>query len=175
MNPLLEHIINLEEDQKYQEAYEFYRVLYSANKLDYDIWKNFYIFLWLALEETPEFFQEKINLQSLLPTMLTEGKQNFSTLADFNFIAGYTVSILPYEFGEFSTMEDEATRMLLKAFELDPSNTIYRMVYLGNNSSKSEEYLKSTAEAGPIVLHKFAGAGMLNKYFRQVLFRLNKE
>ena len=48
-----------------------------------------------------------------------------SELAEFNFLAGYAVSIFPYEFGDFEDLERQGAEMLLKATEIEPENIIY--------------------------------------------------
>jgi hypothetical protein len=133
-------------------------------------------FLWSALEDTPKSFQDRIGLQKLLQEMFEQGKQKYSTNANFNFIAGYTVSIFPYEFGDYEKLEKEGHQMLLKATKLDPDNLIYKMVYLGSGSNYNPSlYLQTTIQAAPKVMETFIGQGLLNKYFRQVLLRADKK
>ncbi len=108
--------------------------------------------------------------------MFDEGKKTFAAKADFNFIAGYTVSIFPYEYGEYDDLEKEARQMLFKATSLEPNNIIYKMVYLGSISKPDDELYKKTAnEAAPKVLETFIGNGTLNEYFREVLYRVDNE
>lgn len=107
--------------------------------------------------------------------MLDEGRQ-FAEKADFNFIAGYTVSIFPYEYGEYNNLEKEAKRMLLEAARLEPENIIYKMVYLGSISTPDDQsYTQTANEAAPKVLETFGGNGSLNKYFREVLYRAKRK
>lgn len=172
MTQKLEKIFELEEENKFDEVFELYHNLYSERKSDYEIWKNFYFFLWTAIEDGTSQFNERIEVKKLLQKLFDEGKRNFSELADFNFITGYTVSIFPYEYGDYDDLEFEANQMLKKATEFEPENIIYKLVYFGNlvNIDK-EEYRKLEIESSPKVLETFNGKGILNKYFRQVLNR----
>ena len=132
--------------------------------------------MWTAIEDAPNEFNDKINHTEMIQKMFKEGKKSFSDLADFNFIAGYTVSIFPYEYGNYDDLEIEAKQMLKKATEIEPKNLIYKFAYLGSIvNDKNEEYQKLEVEVAPIVLETFSGKGLLNKYFRQVLYRINKK
>jgi hypothetical protein len=176
MTQSLQDIFHLEDSGQFEKAFQTYSEIYSKNKNEYEIWKHFYFFLWTAIEDAPSSFNDKIDLRHLLKVMLNEGKQTFCEKADFNFIAGYTVSIFPYEYGEYEDLEKEAQQMLLKATKLEPKNTIYKMVYLGNSSKPDDQmYIQSTNEAAPKVLETFSGNGALNKYFREVLYRIDKK
>ena len=176
MKQTLEKIFELEEENKFDEVFELYQTLYSESKSDYEIWKNFHFFLWIAIEDGTTEFNERIEVNKLLQKLFDEGKSNFSELADFNFIAGYTVSIFPYEYGDYDDLEMEAELMLKKANELEPENLIYKLAYFGSiQNVDKEEYRKLEIESSPKVLETFSGKGMLNKYFRQVLNRIDKK
>lgn len=169
---MIEHILQLEENNKFEKAFDAYQKLYSHQNLDFEIWKHFFFFLWICIEDAPSNFQEKIDLNKELKEKFIDGKNNFSELAEFNFITGYTVSIFPYEFGDFDDLEKESSKMLLKATKIEPKNIIYKMVYLGNLPNKKEkEYREAVISARPIVHDIFNGIGFLNNYFRQVLVR----
>ena len=176
MKQSFQNVFELEEVEKFDAVFKIYSDLYSKSKSEYEVWKHFYFFLWTAIEDAPNEFNERINLRELMQKMFDEGKRNFSDLADFNFIAGYTVSIFPYEYGEYDDLEIEANQMLKKATELEPENIIYKLVYFGSivNVDK-EQYRKLVVEAAPKVLEIFSGKGTLNKYFRQVLYRIEKK
>lgn len=108
--------------------------------------------------------------------MFNEGKKTFADNADFNFIAGYTVSIFPYEYGDYEDFEKEGRQMLLKATKLDPDNSIFRMVYLGSLPDGDKQlYRQAEIEAAPKVLETFDGKGALNKYFKEILYRIDKK
>ncbi|MEZ4805705.1 MAG: hypothetical protein R2852_09545 [Bacteroidia bacterium] len=49
------------------------------------------------------------------------------------------------------------------------------MVYLGSFDSDKEEYRQAELEAKSVVLDRFQGPGLLNRYFRQVLNRKNNK
>ena len=173
MKSSFSNIFELEEAKEFYKVFEIYSDLYSKSKSDYEVWKHFYFFLWTAIEDASNEFIEKINLSKLMQNMFDEGKRNFSELADFNFIAGYTVSIFPYEYGDYDDLEIEANQMLKKATEIEPENLIYKLVFLGSlETVDNEEYKKVKTEAAPKVLEVFNGKGTLNKYFRQVLYRI---
>lgn len=66
--------------------------------------------------------------------------------------------------------------MLLKATQLQPDNLIYKLVYLGSISNVDQrEYRQAEIDAAPKILETFTGIGALNKYFKQVLYRLSKK
>lgn len=176
MTKSLEDIYKLEDAEKFDEAFAAYDSIYNQSKNAYEVWKHFYFFLWTAIEDAPSSFHNKINLRHLLQLMFDEGKKTFADNADFNFIAGYTVSIFPYEYGDYEDLEKEGQQMLLKATKLEPDNSIYRMVYLGSLPDGDKQlYRQAEIEAAPKVLERFSGNGSLNKYFKEILYRLNKK
>ncbi|GEP52740.1 hypothetical protein FNO01nite_34120 [Flavobacterium noncentrifugens] len=169
---MIESILEFEENNEFEEAFNAYKNLYSKQNLDYVIWKHFFFFLWISIEDAPKEFREKIDLNKELVNMLSDGKRNFSELAEFNFIAGYTVTLFPYEFGDFDILEKQGKEMLLKATLIEPENIIYKMVHLGDLPNVNrKEYEKAVIAAKPIVQKKFNGNGFLNKYFKHVLTR----
>jgi len=171
MTKSLQDIFVLEDNKQFDEVFEAYRNLYNRSKNNYDVWKHFYFFLWTAIEDAPSSFHDKINLRPLLQEMFDEGKKAFSDNADFNFIAGYTVSIFPYEYGDYDDLEKEGNEMLFKATKLQPDNLIYKIVYLGGISNfDHQKYRQVKIDATQNVLDTFNGTGTLNKYFRQVLY-----
>lgn len=176
MTQSLQNIFQLEDSKQFDEVFQAYSEIYSKNKNEYEVWKHFYFFLWTAIEDAPSSFNDKIDLRHWLKIMLDEGKQKFAEIADFNFVAGYTVSIFPYEYGDFDGFEKEAKQMLFKATNLEPENIIYKMVYFGSFSkTDNQEYRQIAIDAAPKVLETFDGKGALNKYFRAVLYRPNDE
>lgn len=176
MTQSLQDIFKLEDVELFEEAFEAYTVLYNSDPIDYEVWKHFYFFLWTAIEDAPCSFHEKVNLRHLLQHMFVEGKERFADNADFNFIVGYTVSIFPYEYGDYDNLDREGKEMLLKATQLQPDNLIYRLVYLGSISDVDpQQYRQAEIDAAPKVLETFGGNGTLNKYFRQILFRPYKK
>jgi hypothetical protein len=65
--------------------------------------------------------------------------------------------------------------MLHKATLIDGDNVIYKMAFLGSiEQANRKEYDKVRLEAAPVVLKTFNGIGFLNKYFREVLYRIKE-
>ena len=175
MIQLLNDIFKLEDEKRFNEAFAAYIQLYKNDPTDYVVWKHFYFFLWLAIEDAPENFHERVNSRQLMQEMLNDGKKHFSSIADFNFIAGYTVSIFPYEYGDYVELEKGANEMLHIATKLEQDNLIYRLVYLGSIPNVNHKlYRQAEIDSAPEVLKTFDGNGGLNKYFKQILYRLDK-
>lgn len=172
---ILKNIFEIEDEGDFDKAFELYNELYKTNPTDFEIWKHFYFFLWIAIEDAKSEFHEKINLRQRMKEMFDEGKSKFQNLAEFKFIAGYTVSIFPYEFGDYDDLEKEGQDLLRQAYQKEPDNKIYRMVYLSSSNSDKNEYSQSVLDASPVVLKRFQGPGLLNKYFKQVLNRVDKK
>lgn len=165
-------VIELENNRKFELAFKEYVELYSRNKNDFEVWKNFFFFLWVIIEEMPNEFSQKIEREKKLKEMFEEGLSIFSQNPEFNFITGYVMSIFPYEFGDFIEYERKSSELLAEARNLEPDNDIYQMVYIGNSeNSNSEEYLNAKNNAKPKVIEKYKGSGLLNEYFKQVLIR----
>ena len=171
MNQNLEQIFELESAEKYNEAYSEYRNLISENNADFETWKYYFFFLWSMLEDVNGLFKKDIDLRTELEFELKNGLKKYSELAEFNFIAGYAISIFPYEFGDYEELEIKGKEMLKKAFELEQTNPIYKMVYLGSKSLNEKEqslYKNACAESKLILKTKHNGKGLLNEYYNQV-------
>lgn len=174
MNQNLKQIFELESAENYNEAYSGYRKLISENSTDFETWKYYFFFLWSMIEEVSGHFKKDIDLRTELETELKYGLSKYSELAEFNFIAGYAISIFPYEFGDYEELEIKGKEMLKKAFELEQSNPIYEMVYLGSKSLNKKEqslYKKACAKSKLILKTKHSGKGLLNEYYNQVFNR----
>lgn len=171
----LNDIWKIEDSNDFDKAFDLYLKLYESDKTNFEIWKHFYFFLWISIEEASEKFQNKIKLRDRLKELYEVGKTYFYTLTEYKFITGYTVSLFPYEFGDYEDLEKEGNDLLFQASQIEPENKIYRMVYLGSIVSEKEVYRKSEIEASPIVLEKYKGAGFLNRYFREVLNRIDNK
>lgn len=107
----LNDILHHEAEGNLDQIFALYAELYAKNASDYAVWKHFYFFLWMAIEDAPSEFHNRIQLRQRLQAMLDDGKRMFSECADFNFIAGYTISIFPYEFGNYEDGEKEGQQM----------------------------------------------------------------
>lgn len=64
MLQMLQDIFHLEDEWEFNRAFQAYSEIYSRNKSDYVIWKHFYFFLWMAIEEAPTSFQDKVDLDT---------------------------------------------------------------------------------------------------------------
>ncbi|MDI9871902.1 hypothetical protein [Flectobacillus roseus] len=72
--------------------------------------------------------------------------------------------------------EKVGNELLLTATKLEPDNIIYKMVYLGSILDADQQfYRQAVIEAASKVKETFRGIGCLNRYFRQVLYRLDKK
>ena len=174
VDKILNEIFELESAEKYNEAYSEYQTLISAHNGDFETWKFYFFFLWSMLEDVNGNFTKGIDLGAELQRELKNGLKKYSDLAEFYFIAGYTVSIFPYEFGDYQKLDEKGRGMLKKAFELEPNNPIYKMVYLGSqeqSGNKLTEYQIACKESERFVREKYNGNGLLNEYFKQVLIR----
>ena len=173
MKDELINILDLENKKEFESAFNSYENLYLQNKNDFEIWKHFYFFLWIVIENMSNEFVEKISREKKLKEMFNEGKLIFSEKAEFNFIVGYTMSIFPYEFGDYDEFEKLSFQLITKAKNLEPTNPIYKMVYLNNVDSEKSNYENARKEATSKVLETYKGTGLLNDYFGQVLYRIN--
>ena len=77
MKQSFQNIFELEDAEKFDEVYKIYSDLYLESKSDYEIWKHFYFFLWTAIEDAPNEFNEKINHSEMMQKMFDEGKKTF--------------------------------------------------------------------------------------------------
>lgn len=178
MNKNLEQIFELETAEKYNEAYSEYQKLISENNTDFETWKYYFFFLWSMLEDVNGQFTKNIDLRMDLESELKSGLNKYSELAEFNFIAGYTVCIFPYEFGEYEELDKKGREMLKKATDMVPNNPIYKMAYLGSqvlNDNGKSLYETARSESQPILKKKYNGKGLLREYFTQVFTRDEKK
>ena len=171
----IDNILELEDKGNFDKAFDLYSQLHQTNPDDFEIWKHFYFFLWIAIEDATAEFHDRINIRQRLQAMFDDGKNRFQDIAEFKFIAGWTVLISPYEYGDYEDLEKEGMELLKQAHEDMPDNMIYKMAYLGSFDSNKAERLKVEKEANSFVLKRFAGTGFLNSYFRDVLNRENKK
>ena len=171
----IQYILELEDQGDFDKVFDLYIKLYETDSTDFEIWKHFYFFLWIAIEDASSEFHDRINLRQRLKEMYDEGKKRFQKLTEFKFIAGWTISIFPYEYGDYEDLEKEGKELLRQAHQDQPDDKVYKMAYLGSFDSNKEEYKQAEIEANPVVLKRFEGAGLMNKYFKQVLIRKNEK
>ena len=164
-----------EDSGDFDKAFELYNRLYQINPSGFEMWKHFYFFVWTAIEDAPSEFHDRINLRQKLQELYEDGKKRFQNYTEFKFIAGYTVSIFHYEYGDYEDLEKEGKEFLRQANQERPDDKIFKMVYLGSFESDKKEYRQAELEASPVVRNRFQGPGLLNRYFRQVLNRKNKK
>ncbi|MFC5624991.1 hypothetical protein [Algoriphagus winogradskyi] len=178
MTENLEQIFELESAEKYNEAYHLYKKQISEINSDFQTWKYYFFFLWSMLEDVNGMFTEEIDLRTELEKELKNGMEKYAELADFNFIAGYAISIFPYEFGDYVDMEMKGNEMIEKAYKAEPANPIYEMVYLGSSIKDNNDqtlYKKACAKSQLLLKKEFTGKGLLNEYFNQVFNRDEKK
>ena len=173
MKEKLNKIFELESEEKYNEAFIDYQKLISENPEDFKTWKFYYFFLWSMLEVSNKQFTKKIDLNKELEKQLNIGLRKFSNLPEFNFIAGYTISIFPYQFGEYEDLEKKSIEMLKLATKSEPENLIYKMAFLGSQTGdlNYKEYVEISKKAQTSIKSEYQGKGLLNQYFSQVLKR----
>jgi len=177
MNNHLKRIFELESAEKYNDAYNSYRKLISENDTDFETWKYYFFFLWSMIEDVNGVLTVEIDLRKELENELKNGLNKYSELAEFNFMAGYAVCIFPYEFGDYEELEIRGREMLKNASEIDSTNSIYKMAYLGSkalNTEEQSEYENACIESQSIIKTKYSGKGFLNEYFNQVFVRDGK-
>lgn len=178
MDHYLKQILELESARKYDDAYLKYQKLISKNDVNFDIWKHYFFFLWSMIEDVDGIFTEKLDLNFELQNELKNGFEKYTTLAEFNFIVGYTISIFPYQFGDYEDLSVKGRDMLKKSTELDPDNSIYKMIFLGSqqlNKKEQVEYQDACLKSQPKVVSDFSGNGLLNEYFFHILNRDGKK
>ncbi len=171
----LDYIFELESTKKYNEAYDLYQKRILKNNIEFNIWKYYFFFLWSMIEDFNGIFTKEINLQTELESQLKNGLNKFSKLAEFNFIAGYAVCIFPSKFGDSEKMDIKGKEMLKKAYEMKPTNSIYKMTYLGShvlNEIGQDLYEKAYSESEQTLKTNYNGKGLLNEYFNEI-FKFN--
>jgi len=176
MKQKLEKIFILESEEKYNEAFSSYKSLLKLNRLNFEIWKHYFFFLWSMIEDVGNFtIIEDNKLKVELNKELQFGLRNFKNIAEFNFITGYTIHIFPYEFGDYEEFEELGRKLLIKAFELDNQNHLYEMVLLGSIEKPTElqksKYENLKPKVRKLILKQNKGKGLLNEYYYDVFIR----
>lgn len=102
------------------------------------------------------------------------GLAHFTSNADFLWISGYMISLFPYLFYEgddgisFAEWEQKGVDMLLVANQIDASNRIAKVLYLGTQDA-SDEYAAAKAQLTPYLNQLFPGHTSIEEYFKDVL------
>lgn len=115
-------------------------------------------------------------LHKELKKELQYGLDNFEIIAEFNLIAGYTISIFPYEFGDYDELEEVGKNLLKKATEINPENIIFKMILLGSYEKPTHkeklEYEDLKPKVAKLIIDQHSEKkGLLNEYFAQVFAR----
>ena len=176
MKSILETAYTLEDENDFESAFLLYRNAFDMDREDFQLWRSFYFFLWYCLAEDGFLKCEKFildyNLRQEYDLLLNYGHETYSSIPEFYFIVGYTISVYPYLFPNILESESLGNQLIKKAWNLERSNLIYNMVRLGDSLPGSQEYSKSCINASTLVLNQYQGKGYLNAYFRSVLFRI---
>jgi hypothetical protein len=178
MKQPLNEIFILESDQKFDEAFSLYKTLLKSEPLNFEYWKHYFFFLWSMLEHGIGIFSVLKNeeLHKELKKELQYGLDNFENIAELNLIAGYTISIFPYEFGDYTELEEVGKTLLKKATEINPQNLIFKMILLGSYEKPTHneklEYEDLKPKVAKLILDLYSEKkGLLNEYFVKVFAR----
>ncbi|MBL4708794.1 MAG: hypothetical protein JKY48_10200 [Flavobacteriales bacterium] len=163
-------ILELEEAQKYEEAFHEFEKL---DMMDFDSWKYYYFYLWyINVEHFPLDLSEHIQKHQLaikLKELAELGFEQFGENAEFQFLTGYTINLFPYFFGDYEEWEQRGSDLLKSAHELEPDNAIFNIAYQGSTNGTTESYNIAKQQAINAVEVTFNGKGFLNSYFTDVL------
>jgi len=170
MDSKISQILELEETQKYEQAFHEYEKL-DLN--EFDNWKYFYFYLWyINVEHFPldqSEFIKKNQLDIKLKELAEFGFEQFGTIAEFQFLAGYTINLFPYYYGDYEEWEQRGNDLLKSAHHLEPNNGVFNISYQGSTYGTIESYKMAKQQAVHEVEAAFAGKGFLNSYFIDVL------
>lgn len=171
----LNHILRLEDSEKYNEAYLAYQTLIIRGIVDFDAWKHYFFFLYTMVESPNEKFSMAIDLHQKFADELAHGLEKFRENTEFNFIVGYALCFIPGNYEGFEALCRQGVEMLKKAHASVPENPMYTIAYLGAIIQPSEElkkqYTKACIASKEIVQETFSGKGLLNNYFKVALSR----
>lgn len=178
MEQPLKEIFILESDQKFDEAFTLYKTLLKSDPLNFEYWKHYFFFIWSMLEDLNGIFSTLNNeeLHKELKKELQYGLDNFENIDEINLIAGYTISIFPYEFGDYDELEEIGKNLLKKATEINPQNLIFKMILLGSYQKPTHneklEYEDLKPRVAKLILDQYSEKkGLLNEYLVQVFAR----
>ena len=170
----LEELLKLEDKQDYNKAYYLYLTLLKKNTINFELWKHYFFFLWYMQDTVKGQFTVSIDISKALAIELQRGEKLFKDNSEFNFITGYTISIMPYLFGNCNVYEKKAIKLLEKASHLEPNNPIYKMILLGAQwdfGGQEKSYNEVCLKSKQIVAQKYNGKGLINNYFSTILNR----
>jgi len=156
--------------EEYEEAFREYEKL-DLN--DFDNWKYYYFYLWyINVEYYPldlNGFIQKHKLDDKLKELVELGFKRFGEVAEFQYLAGYTINLFPYYYGDYEEWEQRGNELLKSAHKLEPDNLIYNISYQGSPYGSTRAYNLAKQNAIEVGKGTFAGIGILNRYFKDVL------
>lgn len=170
----LSDVLELEDLKAYNDAYYSYRKLEFENNNDFNYWKHYFFFLWQMLEGVEGAFTVSIDLKKTLLKELNKGEGLYAHIPEFNFLAGYAISIMPSIFGSCEVYEKKSIQLLEKACDLEPGNSIYKMILLGAQwdfGGQEDRFNEVCSKSKQVISKRFSGSGLINKYFRTTLNR----
>ncbi len=171
MDSRTRQVLELEELEKFEDAFHAYELLDYQNTFEH--WKPFYFFLWyMNVEDVPlgtTKLIEKYNLDEKLKKVTNIGFRQFSANSQFKFVAGYTISLFPYYYGDYEEWENKGNELLKAAYEQEPDNIIFELAFNGSSFGSNEQYNKTKPKASEAIRVEFSGKGLLNSYFGEVL------
>jgi hypothetical protein len=187
----LEIVKDLEDKKEYKTALDRYETLYSTNPLNFGIWQHYFFLTWYLIacegEEKLSEFNAKNNVFNKVLSLSKVSNPTFDEIADYHFIIGYTHCLFPYIFGDYSEIESIGKRHMKTCLELDDENLIYQKLGF-DFSNENDDFVfskkplkimrwifstgidyfrndKKSERAKPIILKRFSGKGVLNRYF----------
>lgn len=171
MDSRTQQVLELEELEKYEDAFHAYELLDYQSSFEH--WKYFYFFLWYVnVEDIPLGTVELVDKHKLderLKEVASIGFGQFSENPEFKFVAGYTISLFPYYYGEYEEWEEKGNELLKAAYEQEPNNLIYELAYHGGSFGSNELYNETKLKAKKAVKTEFSGNGILDSYFIEVM------
>ena len=171
-------LTELEHAGKWDEAKTLLYNLWDADKSNVSKLLRLISECWYVLTEWNCFIQNKAlsfdAFRKALVGAIQYGLAHFNRNADFLWISGYMISLFPELFcdGEegisLSKWEQKGVDMLLAANQIDASNPIAKVLYLGTQSA-SDEYAICKARLTPQLNNFFPGHTAIEEYFKEVL------
>lgn len=170
-------VLTLESAEQYETVYPIYQAI-TSNKnnepLDFDLWMHYFFFLWHVSEGCIGQLSFDSTLEQDLLDALNHGEKHFTDHAEFHFLTGYCMHMLPYLFGDYEYYELEGLTRLARATQLAPENPLYKMIEMGGSIPKvhlTQAYKSLCKESNAYIKSHYQGDGILNEYIRGVMYR----
>lgn len=169
-------VLALESAEQYETVYLMYQAITSTRDrepLDFELWMNYFFFLWHVSEGCIGKLSFDDTLQQNLLDALAHGDRHFTERAQFQFITGYCMHMLPYLFGDYEHYELEGLTRLENATQLAPDNPMYEMIAMGAsiNVHLTTAYKDICKASNAYIDKHYQGDGVLNEYVRGVMYR----